>query len=345
MAWTEAPAGNGRKRLPYVVVFLQHADSRPEIGPRALNRPAQFAQFRIDGAPRGALCLSCRHIATDAVFGQVAEIIILHLGKPVGFGNIDGNPALALGHEPGPAMIARYFPCTALVRNGKADLELAGDLLRPCQGNEQAVKVGAIAELAVASPHGIAVAPADAFLAVFHVAIDHGVKRFGRVQLRWSELFALDEFERLAIERNQLVGLQIAGQVFFVAGLAAYYLVKKRALGFAKRSLSIALGVAAILLPVQLFVGDSTAVNVTVPYQLSKLEAWEGNWTSTNSGYNVFEIPDQAAGKNLVQITIPWLGSAVGAKDLIANNPHFSRVARPVQGWRLFLPGHDGMAE
>jgi cytochrome d ubiquinol oxidase subunit I len=117
---------------------------------------------------------------------------------------------------------------------------------------------------------------------------------------------------------HMLLAVLIAA-AFFVAGLAAYYLVKKRALGFAKRSLSIALGVAAILLPLQIFVGDSTAVNVTVPYQLSKLEAWEGNWTSTSNGYTVFEIPDQAAGKNLVQITIPWLGSAIGAKDLSGN--------------------------
>ncbi len=106
---------------------------------------------------------------------------------------------------------------------------------------------------------------------------------------------------------------------FFIAGISAYYLLKKRALGFARRSLSIALGIAAILLPVQIFVGDSIASNVTVPYQLSKLEAWEGNWDSNNSGWILFAIPDQAAEKNLVQIGVPWLGSAVGAKDLSGN--------------------------
>ncbi len=108
----------------------------------------------------------------------------------------------------------------------------------------------------------------------------------------------------------------LVSAAFFIAGISAYYLVKKRALGFARRSLSIALGIAAILLPVQIFVGDSIAANVTVPYQLPKLEAWEGNWDSNNSGWILFAIPDQAAEKNLVQIGVPWLGSAVGAKDL-----------------------------
>jgi cytochrome d ubiquinol oxidase subunit I len=102
----------------------------------------------------------------------------------------------------------------------------------------------------------------------------------------------------------------------FIAGIAAYYLVKKRAMGFGRRSLSVALGVLAILIPIQLVVGDSVAEYVTVPYQLSKLEAWEGNWASTNSGYVLFAIPDQAAQKNLAEVTIPWLGAAFGAKDL-----------------------------
>ena len=36
----------------------------------------------------------------------------------------------------------------------------------------------------------------------------------------------------------------------FVAGIGAYYLVKERALGFARRSVSVGLGVAAMLLPI-----------------------------------------------------------------------------------------------
>ena len=101
---------------------------------------------------------------------------------------------------------------------------------------------------------------------------------------------------------------------FFIAGLGAYYLVKGRALAFARRSVSIALGVAAILLPVQIFVGDHTA-GAVLPYQLSKLEALEGNWGNGNTGFILFAIPDQQARRDIAELDIPCLGSALN-KDL-----------------------------
>ncbi len=101
---------------------------------------------------------------------------------------------------------------------------------------------------------------------------------------------------------------------FFVAGIGAYYLVNGRALPFARRSVSIALGVGAILVPVQIFVGDHTA-GAVLPYQLSKLEALEGNWTNGNTGFVLFAIPDQQAQRNLAELNIPCLGSAIN-KDL-----------------------------
>jgi cytochrome d ubiquinol oxidase subunit I len=104
---------------------------------------------------------------------------------------------------------------------------------------------------------------------------------------------------------------------FFVAGIGAWYLVKGRALGFARRSVSIGLGVAAILVPVQIFVGDHVA-GAVLPSQLSKLEALEGNWTPGNTGYVIFAIPDQQAQRNIAQVSIPCLGSAI-AKDLSCN--------------------------
>ena len=101
---------------------------------------------------------------------------------------------------------------------------------------------------------------------------------------------------------------------FFVAGIGAYYLVKGRALPFARRSVSIALGVVAMLVPVQIFVGDHTA-GAVLPHQLSKLEALEGNWTEGNTGFVLFAIPDQQAERNLVELNIPCLGSAIN-RDL-----------------------------
>jgi cytochrome d ubiquinol oxidase subunit I len=96
---------------------------------------------------------------------------------------------------------------------------------------------------------------------------------------------------------------------FVVAGIGAYYLVKGRELPFARRSVSIALGVAAMLLPVQVFLGDGVA-NAEFPYQPAKGQAVEGNWTNGNTGWVIFAIPDQQAQRNIAEVSIPCLGSA-----------------------------------
>jgi cytochrome d ubiquinol oxidase subunit I len=106
---------------------------------------------------------------------------------------------------------------------------------------------------------------------------------------------------------------------FFVAGIGAYYLVKGRALPFARRTVSIALGVAAMLLPVQVFLGDGVA-NHEFPYQASKAEAVEGNWNNTNTGWVIFAIPDQQAQRNIAALSIPCLGSAF-YRDLSCKTP------------------------
>jgi cytochrome d ubiquinol oxidase subunit I len=107
---------------------------------------------------------------------------------------------------------------------------------------------------------------------------------------------------------HMVLGVLISAS-FFVAGIGAYYLVKRRALAFARRSVSIALGVAAILLPVQVFVGDQVAEHL-FGSQLSKAEAAEGNWSKPNTGWVVFAIPDQQAKRNIAELSIPCVGSA-----------------------------------
>jgi cytochrome d ubiquinol oxidase subunit I len=96
---------------------------------------------------------------------------------------------------------------------------------------------------------------------------------------------------------------------FFVAGIGAYYLIRGRALPFARRTVSIGLGVAAILLPVQVFMGDQVAAHL-FPAQPAKAEAAEGNWSTPNTGWMLFAIPDQQAQRNIVQVSVPCVGSA-----------------------------------
>ncbi|MDH6578211.1 cytochrome ubiquinol oxidase subunit I [Kitasatospora sp. MAP5-34] len=101
---------------------------------------------------------------------------------------------------------------------------------------------------------------------------------------------------------------------WFVGGIAAWYLVRQRSLAFARRTLSIALGVLALLMPVQLYVGDETAAFMG-QHQPAKLQAFEGNWKTDNNGYNLVVVPDPGRGKDDLRIEIPHLGAVIG-KDL-----------------------------
>ncbi|MFB7779558.1 cytochrome ubiquinol oxidase subunit I [Streptomyces bauhiniae] len=101
---------------------------------------------------------------------------------------------------------------------------------------------------------------------------------------------------------------------WFIGGIAAWYLTKGRSLPFARRTLSIALGMLAVLMPLQLYAGDETA-GFMGQHQPAKLEAFEGNWKTDNNGYNLFVVPDSDKGKNDVQVAIPHLGAYIG-KDL-----------------------------
>jgi cytochrome bd ubiquinol oxidase subunit I len=123
---------------------------------------------------------------------------------------------------------------------------------------------------------------------------------------------------------------------FFVAGIGAWYLVKGRSTPFARRSVSIGLGIAAIVLPLQLFLGDHLAAHV-LPAQLPKLEALEGNWASGNTGYVIFAIPDQQARDNIVSLSIPCLGSAIN-KDLTCNTGVPGLDLTPAQDMPLMAP-------
>jgi cytochrome d ubiquinol oxidase subunit I len=115
---------------------------------------------------------------------------------------------------------------------------------------------------------------------------------------------------------HMFVAVLIAAS-WFIAGISAWYFIKNRHLPIARRGLSIALGALAVVVPVQGFIGDNVAGYVA-KYKLPELEAFEGNWTSTNTGYNVFVIPGH--NHNIWQLTIPWLGSAI-AKDFSGNTP------------------------
>jgi len=126
----------------------------------------------------------------------------------------------------------------------------------------------------------------------------------------WHTIFNPSFFPRFL---HMLLAVLIAS-AWLVAGVSGYYLVRRRHIFFARKSFSLTMAVLALLMPIQLYVGDYVG-GMVGKYQPTKLFAMEGNWTSTNTGWNVVVVPDISAGKNHFMLTIPKLGSYFG-KDL-----------------------------
>ena len=118
---------------------------------------------------------------------------------------------------------------------------------------------------------------------------------------------------------------------FLLAGISAYRWLKNDRAKDVMAALRTGVTVAAILIPVQIFVGDLHGLN-TLKHQPAKLAAMEGIW-ETQAGVPavLFAIPDQATQSNKYEIAIPklasfylthdWNGEVKGIKDFAEHPP------------------------
>ncbi len=98
---------------------------------------------------------------------------------------------------------------------------------------------------------------------------------------------------------------------FLIAGVSAFrWLIGGRTEGV-RVALKTAVFAAAMLIPVQILVGDSHGLN-TKEYQPAKVAAMEANWeTDTAVPLILFAIPDEEARENRFEISIPKLASFI----------------------------------
>ncbi|HEX6626548.1 MAG TPA: cytochrome ubiquinol oxidase subunit I [Gemmatimonadaceae bacterium] len=125
---------------------------------------------------------------------------------------------------------------------------------------------------------------------------------------------------------------------FLVSGVSAWYLLKRRDVGFARRTLSIGMGAACILITLQVFVGDHVG-STMVKYQPAKLTAAEGWWDKTTPSpmpYLWIIVPDQSGQRNLFQMGTPYFGSIWLTKSLTGTMPGLSNI--PVSDQPRMLP-------
>lgn len=113
---------------------------------------------------------------------------------------------------------------------------------------------------------------------------------------------------------------------FVVLAVGARYLVAGRHVDEARTMLRMAIGLAAILAPLQVLIGDQHGLN-TLKHQPTKIAAMEAHWDGSQPGdFAIFAWPDQKAEKNLFEISIPhgssliltheWNGLFPGLKDV-----------------------------
>lgn len=119
---------------------------------------------------------------------------------------------------------------------------------------------------------------------------------------------------------------------FCVAATGAWYLLQERSMQEGRAMLTMALRLAAILVPVQLFFGHLTGDYVH-DKQPAKFAAIEGRWDDQQPAREIILAwPDESAESNRFELAIPYLGSLIGSMNLTSREiglKSFVRDARP----------------
>ena len=131
----------------------------------------------------------------------------------------------------------------------------------------------------------------------------------------------------------------------FVLGISAFYLLKGRDIGFAKRSFSVAATFGFIAASAVLIMGDESGYDIgkAQPVKLAAMEA-EFDTHAAPAPFHPVAIPNTAEMKNDLAIEIPYLGGLiatrsldteiVGLKDIQAKNE--GRVRNGMVAYDLF---------
>ena len=103
---------------------------------------------------------------------------------------------------------------------------------------------------------------------------------------------------------------------FFIAGISAYRLRKGDTKAAPRLALKTAIYLAAVLAPLQAFVGDQHGLN-TLEHQPQKIAAMEGIWHTENGApLLLFALPNEEEETNHFEIAIPKMASFILTHDL-----------------------------
>jgi cytochrome d ubiquinol oxidase subunit I len=102
---------------------------------------------------------------------------------------------------------------------------------------------------------------------------------------------------------------------FLLCGISAWQVLRNYISGSTAKVLRVGLTLAAVLVPVQIMVGDMHGLN-TLHHQPQKIAAMEGVWdTERGAPLLLFAVPDGQARTNHYEIAIPRLASLILTHD------------------------------
>ncbi len=115
---------------------------------------------------------------------------------------------------------------------------------------------------------------------------------------------------------------------FCVAATGAWYALRHIHEAESRVMLRMALGLAAILVPAQIYVGDLNG-KYTRQHQLSKFTAIEGRWqTEQPARLLLFALPDVDEERNSLELALPYLGSYLADGSFTSQQPGIVTVPR-----------------
>jgi cytochrome d ubiquinol oxidase subunit I len=116
-----------------------------------------------------------------------------------------------------------------------------------------------------------------------------------------------------------------------VIATAAWYTLRDEHWAEARVMLRWGLGLVAVLIPIQLFLGHLTGLYV-LKYQPAKFAAIEARWqTQQPASETIIGIPDEKTARNLFALTIPKLGSFIASGNWTAREVGLENF--PKQDW------------
>jgi len=122
---------------------------------------------------------------------------------------------------------------------------------------------------------------------------------------------------------------------FVVGGISAWYILRGRQPEFFLRTLKVAVVLALVMTPLQIFLGDAQGLHIyrTQPEKLAAMEShWKTNPPGAGAAFNIIAWPDNAGERNSFEVQVPYLLSLLETRSFtgqVKGLSEFAPDARP----------------